>query len=68
MKLVKSDQSNFSIHVVGEIKMAKFDEELIIAVKDYQCLYNTKSSDFKNSWRKENAWTSISKKLNTTGK
>ena len=48
--------------------MAKFDEELIIAVKDYQCLYNTKSSDFKNSWRKENVWTSISKKLNTTGK
>ena len=45
--------------------MAGFDE---LAVKDYPCLYNTKSSDFKISWKKENAWTAISKQLNTTGK
>ena len=48
--------------------MAEFDEQLICAVKEYPCLYNTKLNDFKVTWKKENAWKVISKQLNSTGK
>ena len=48
--------------------MAEFDETLISYVKDYPCLYNTKSSEFKVSWKKENAWKEISQKLDSPGK
>ena len=48
--------------------MAEFDEALITAVKEYPCLYNTKISDFKVTWKKENAWTEISKRLDSSGK
>ena len=30
------------------------DEALIVAVRDYQCLYNGKSADFKVGLKKEN--------------
>ena len=43
------------------------DEALIKAVRDYQCLYNSKSADFKVVLKKENAWTTIATKLNRTG-
>lgn len=48
--------------------MAEFDEGLISAVKDYPCLYNIRISDFKVTWKKENAWKEISKRLDTPGK
>ena len=44
--------------------MAKFDEQLICAVKD---LYNVRSSDFKVTWKKEIAWVAISNILNGAG-
>ena len=47
--------------------MAEFDEQLICAVKEYPCLYNTKLTDFKVNWKKENAWRAISKQLNSNG-
>ena len=43
--------------------MAEFDEALISCVKDYPCLYNSKSAEFKISWKKENAWAEVSKKV-----
>ncbi|XP_011404863.1 PREDICTED: uncharacterized protein LOC105313268 [Amphimedon queenslandica] len=43
--------------------MAEFDESLILCVKDYPCLYNSKSADFRITWKKENAWEEVSKKL-----
>ena len=48
--------------------MAEFDEALISAVKDYPCLYNTKSGDYKVTWKKENAWAEIAKRLKTNSK
>ena len=48
--------------------MAEFDKVLISSVKDYPSLYHTKSSDFKVTWKKENAWKEISKKLTSPGK
>ena len=47
--------------------MAEFDEQLICAVKEGPCLYNVRSSDFKVTWKEENAWVVISNKLNSTG-
>ena len=47
--------------------MVEFDESLISAVKDYPCLYNIRISDFKVTWKKENAWKEISRHLNTPG-
>ena len=44
--------------------MAEFDEQLICAVKEGPCLYNVRSSDFKVTWKEENAWVAISNKLN----
>ena len=43
------------------------DEALIGAVRDYQCLYNSKSADFKVVLKKGNAWTAMTTKLNRTG-
>ncbi len=43
------------------------DEQLIDAVRDYPCLYNTKIADFKVQLTKENAWTAISESLERTG-
>ena len=43
------------------------DEALIEVVRDYQCLYNSKSADFKVVLKKENVWTAIATKLNRTG-
>ena len=51
-----------------QFKMTKFDEALITAVKEYPCLYNTKLSNFKVTWKKENSWMEISKRLNSSGK
>ena len=50
------------------VKMMEFDTVLISKVKDYPCPYNTKSTDLKVTWKKENAWKEISKKLNSPGK
>ena len=36
------------------IRRMEKDEALIEAVKDYQCLYNSKSADFKVVLKKEN--------------
>ena len=47
--------------------MAEFDKSLISAVKDYPCLYNIRISDSKVTWKKENTWKEISRRLNTTG-
>ena len=47
--------------------MAEFDEQLVCAVKDYPCLYNVRSSDFKVTWKKDIAWVAKSNKLNSTG-
>ena len=47
--------------------MAEFDEQLMCAVKEGPCLYNVRSSDFKVTWKEENAWVAISNKLNSTG-
>ena len=46
------------------------DEQLIQAVKEHQCLYNTKSADYKIQLRKENAWKAIALALgeNISGK
>ena len=35
------------------------DEQLIEAVRDYPCLYNSKSADFKVLLKKENALTLV---------
>ena len=43
------------------------DELLIEAVRDYPCLYNSKSADFKVLLKKENAWTAIAARLERTG-
>ena len=43
------------------------DEQLIEAVRDYPCLYNSKSADFKILMKKENAWTAVAAKLQRTG-
>ena len=42
-------------------------EKDVEAVRDYQCLYNSKSADFKVVLKKENAWTAIAAKLERTG-
>jgi len=43
------------------------DVLLIEAVTNIPCLYNSKLQDFKSQLKKENAWASISKKLERTG-
>ena len=43
------------------------DEELIEAVRDYPCLYNSKSADFKVLLKKENALTLVAARLQRTG-
>ena len=43
------------------------DEVLIEAVQDCQCLYNSKSTEFKVVLKKENTWTAIAAKLERTG-
>ena len=62
------DQSNSQSTWLTDKKMVEFDELLIYAVKEYPCLFNTKSNDFKVTWKKENAWKAVSKQLNSTGK
>ena len=54
------------VHLLDSRTMEK-DEALIEAVRDYQCLYNSKSADFKVVLKKENAWTAIAAKLERTG-
>lgn len=44
------------------------DEQLIDAVREYPCLYNSKSPDFKIALKKENAWTVIAASLERDGK
>ena len=39
------------------------DEKLICEVKEHQCLYNTKSVDYKVQLKKENAWKAIASAL-----
>ena len=48
--------------------MAEFDEKLITSIQKYPCLYDNKSSDFKVSLKKENAWTAIASNMNCSGK
>ena len=63
-----TDQSDVTDHVLDVNKnMAEFDEQLICAVKEGPCFYNVRSSDFKVTWKEENAWVAISNKLNSTG-
>ena len=52
-----TDQSDVTDHVLDvKLKnMAEFDEQLICAVKEGPCLYNVRSSDFKVTWKEENA-------------
>ena len=47
--------------------MAEFDKALISCVKDYPCLYSSKSAEFNISWKKENAWAEVSKKVGCSG-
>ena len=47
--------------------MAEFDEQLIYKVQEYPCLFNTRSSDFKVSIKKENAWIVIAKHMSIFG-
>ena len=47
--------------------LAEFDEALISKVREYPCLYNNKSPDFKVVWKKENAWVEISRQLKSDG-
>ena len=41
------------------------DELLIDAVRQYPCLYNSKSPGFKVLLKKENAWTTVAESLRT---
>ena len=43
------------------------DEQLIETLRDYPCLYNSKSADFKLLLKKENAWTAVTARLQRTG-
>lgn len=43
------------------------DEALVEAVREYPCLYNYKSPDFKVLLKKENAWTAIAEILERSG-
>lgn len=44
------------------------DEALIEAVREYPCLYNSRSPDFKVQLKKENAWTAVADLLKRSGK
>ena len=44
------------------------DEQLIDAVREFPCLYNSKSPDFKVTLKKENAWLKIAESLQRDGK
>ena len=43
------------------------DDLLIIAIRNYPCIYDVRSGDFKVAFVKENAWTAIAATLQRTG-
>ena len=44
------------------------DEAVIESVREYPCLYNSCSSEYKVQSKKENAWTAIAELLERSGK
>ena len=43
------------------------DEQLIDAVREFPCLYDSRSPDFKVLLKKENAWLAIADSLSRDG-
>ena len=43
------------------------DETLIEAVREYPCLYNSRSPEFKVQLKKENAWKAVAEVLERSG-
>lgn len=43
------------------------DQLLITAVKEYPCLYNRRTADFKVEQKKDDAWAAIAQRLDRPG-
>lgn len=50
------------------MEITKTDENLIVLVQKYPCLYDMESAEYSDQHRKENAWEEIGKIINLRGK
>ena len=70
MKIGKSSEYSTWIGVLfieSNVAMER-DEALIEVVREYLCLYNSRSNEYKVQSKKENAWTAITELLERSGK